>query len=160
PEGLERDIPPAAMANLLAYLRAQAPAPKPKSFPGNRPEVVRPGKDGVLTLLATTAEVHGPSLIFERQYRNLGWWQNADDHAVWTLEVPAAGAYEVWLDHAVDPGVAGNTLVLEADEVLLTAKAVSTGGWETYRDSKFGTVKLPAGRIRLTMRSQGAIKGA
>src|SRR5262249_50508581 len=35
PEGIEKDVSPEALADLLAFLRAQAPLPRPKSFPGN-----------------------------------------------------------------------------------------------------------------------------
>jgi putative membrane-bound dehydrogenase-like protein len=37
PEGLEKDLPPAEMAHLLAFLTASLPARQAKSFPGNRP---------------------------------------------------------------------------------------------------------------------------
>jgi putative heme-binding domain-containing protein len=160
PEGIEKDVSPEAMADLLAFLRSQAPLPRPKSFPGNKPEVVRAGKDGELRLTAQNAEIHGPSLVLEKQYGNLGLWQSPDDRAVWTVEVPRAGRYAVWLDHACDPSSAGNRFVLEADEVLLKAKAESTGSWDVYKQTRFGEVKLPAGRVRLTMRAEGRIRGA
>jgi len=55
PEGLEKDIPYAAMADLLAFLRGNLA--KPKNFPGNRPEPVKSNADGSMKLLAT----NGPS---------------------------------------------------------------------------------------------------
>jgi hypothetical protein len=160
PEGLEKEVSVKAMADLLAYLRARHPAVKPKSFPGNRPAPVRAEKDGSLHLRAISAEIYGPNLVLEAQYRNLGYWGHADDRAVWTVEVAKAGRYEVWLDHACDPSVAGNQFVLETVVVLLEGKVASTGSWDRYRTLKFGTVRLPAGRIRLTMRSRGAVRGA
>jgi putative heme-binding domain-containing protein len=160
PEGLEKEVSVTAMADLLAYLSAQKPAVKPKAFPGNTPALVKAGKDGTLRLLATNAEVYGPRLILEETYRNLGFWASAQDRAVWSVEVPRAGKYEVWLDHACDGSAAGNRFVIEADEVLLEGKVASTGNWDSYKRVKFGTVKLPAGRLRLTMRSRGAIRGA
>ncbi len=160
PEGLEKEVSVPAMADLLAYLSAQTPAVKPKVFPGNTPALVRAGRDGSLELLATNAEIYGPRLILEETYRNLGFWASAGDRAVWTVEVPRAGKYEVRLDHACDSSAAGNEFVLEADEVLLTGKVASTGSWDRYVTRKFGAVRLPAGRIRLTMRSRGMIRGA
>ena len=68
--------------------------------PGNKPEIIRAAADGSLTLPATAAEVYGPSLVFEEPYKNLGYWSSPDDRAVWAVEVPAAGRYEVWLDWA------------------------------------------------------------
>ena len=64
--------------------------PPPKQFPGNKPEVVRAGDDGALRLLATTARIYGPKIVFEEQYRNLGYWSSPDDYAAWSLEVPTA----------------------------------------------------------------------
>src|SRR5207245_1433271 len=51
PEGLEKEIPPRDMADLIAYLRAGIPGAGPKQFEGNRPELVRPDAKGVLRLL-------------------------------------------------------------------------------------------------------------
>ncbi len=160
PDGLEKEVSVAAMADLLAYLAARRPAAKPKKFPGNRPEVVKADEAGVLWLRATNAEIYGPSLVLEPQYGNLGYWSHADDRAVWTVAVPRAGKYEVWLNHACAPAAAGNRFVIEADEVLLSGTVASTGGWERYQRKRFGTVKLPAGRVRLTMRAQGVVRGA
>jgi putative membrane-bound dehydrogenase-like protein len=160
PEGLEKDMPVAAMADLLAFVQSQAPAARPKAFPGNKPEEVHPDKDGVLRLRAINAEIYGPSLVLEAKYGNLGWWSHADDRAVWTALVPAAGAYEVWLDHACDGGAAGNVLLLEGDKALLAVKVGSTGSWDAYRQVNAGKVKLPAGRVRLTVRSKGPVRGA
>jgi putative membrane-bound dehydrogenase-like protein len=160
PEGLEKEVSTAAMTDLLAYLKAQQPPLKPKSFPGNRPALVKADRDGTLRLRATNAEIYGPRLVLEETYRNLGFWASANDRAVWTVEIPRAGSYEVWLDHACDTGDAGNRFVIEADELLLEGKVASTGSWDTYQRRKVGTVKLPAGRLRMTVRSQGAIRGA
>jgi putative membrane-bound dehydrogenase-like protein len=160
PEGLEKDVPVAAMADLLAYLRAQAPAAPPKSFPGNKPEPVRPSADGALRLTARNAEIRGRRLVLEEKYGNLGYWCNERDRAVWTLEVAKPGRYAVWLDYACDAAAAGNRFVLEAGEELLTASVASTGSWDVYKQTRAGEVTLPAGQQRLTMRSRGPIRGA
>src|SRR5688572_29413246 len=90
PGGLGTDLSVEQMADLMTFVRATLPAPKPKSFPGNKPAVVRPGADGALRLPATAAEVYGPTLTFEERYQNLGYWGSADDRAVWTVTVPTA----------------------------------------------------------------------
>ncbi|MFO0929347.1 MAG: c-type cytochrome [Gemmataceae bacterium] len=160
PEGIEKDVSPEAMADLLAFLRSKQRTTPPKTLAGNRPEPVRPDRDGVLHLTARNAEVHGPSLIFEAKYGNLGFWSAPADRAVWTVEVPRGGKFQVWLDHACDPANAGNTFVLEADAVLLRGKVESTGTWDDYRQKSVGTLTLPAGSHRLTMRPDGALRGA
>jgi putative membrane-bound dehydrogenase-like protein len=161
PEGLEKDIAIADMADLFAFLRKHATAPKRKTFEGNSPAVVTANADGALTLLASNCEIYGRTLVLESKYGNLGYWQSEDDKAVWTVEVPKAGKYTVWLDWACDPGSAGNTFALDAgDKRLLTVKVAGTGNWDTYKYAKVGDITLEAGRQTLVVRPQGQLQGA
>src|SRR5262249_43472297 len=79
PEGFEKEVRPQDLADLFAHLRSARPLPKRKSFPGSRPEVVRPGADGSLRLLSTNCEIYGPLVVLEQQYKNLGAWSHPDD---------------------------------------------------------------------------------
>src|SRR5439155_23544882 len=74
PEGVEKDLTPRDLADLLAFLNRSAPAPKPKALAGNHPEVVASGAEGTIVLKADAAEVFGDRLTFEPQYGNLGFW--------------------------------------------------------------------------------------
>jgi putative membrane-bound dehydrogenase-like protein len=159
PEGIEKDISVAQMADLLAFLRASLPAAKRKEFPGNSPEVVRSGTDGVLVLPATACSIFGKTLVFEAGHKNLGFWGSTDDAASWAVAVPTAGKYDVTLDWACDANNAGNTFVLEAGAAKLTGKIESTGSWEVYRQAKIGTLEMVAGEQRVTLKSQGPIRG-
>jgi putative heme-binding domain-containing protein len=160
PEGLEKDITPPQMADLLAFLQANLPALKAKSFPGNNPEVIQPAKDGSLLLSASKAEIFGPSLILETKYGNLGFWSDPEDHAAWTVSVTKGGKYAVWLDWAMTPNAAGNTFILEVGTGQLIGKVASTGSWDTYKQGKVGMITLPAGQVRIMLRPQGKIHGA
>jgi hypothetical protein len=110
--------------------------------------------------LATTAKIYGPSLVFEGQYRNLGYWSSPDDHAVWSLELPKAGKYQVSLDYACDDGAAGDSFVVAIAGQTLGGRVEGTGTWDIYRSKGIGTIELPAGPADLTMRSVGRIKSA
>jgi putative heme-binding domain-containing protein len=161
PEGVERDIPPPEMADLVAFLRRSAPPPK--QVAGNRPEVVTPfAADGSLRLLATNARIYGPTLTLEEKYRNLGWWTSPEDHAVWAFELPAdgAGTYRVTLDYACAESAAGNIVLVEVAGQTLSAVVPATGSWEEFRGLNLGTVQLPAGRGELLVRSGGPIQQA
>jgi putative membrane-bound dehydrogenase-like protein len=158
PEGLEKDIAPQDMADLLAYLKGRAPSLKRKAFAGNTPEVVRPAADGSLLLTARNCVIYGSKLVFEDKYANLGYWASEDDHAVWTVDVAKAGRYVVWLDYACTDGSAGDTFQLQAGEQRLTGKIAGTGSWDDYRQTKVGEIELPAGRQRLVFRSFGKIE--
>jgi putative membrane-bound dehydrogenase-like protein len=160
PEGLENTIPIPNMADLLAFIGSSLPAQKRKEFPGNAPALVRPNTDGALVLKSTNCAIYGPSLVLEKQYGNLGWWSSADDRAVWSVDVPKAGKYAVWLDWACAPEAAGNTFVLEVGLEPLTAKVQSTESWDVYRQTRVGSIRLEAGQQQITVRSAGPIRGA
>lgn len=158
PEGLERDITPAQMADLLAFL-ASAAAP-PKAFAGNAPVTVRPDATGVLELSAENCEIRGPELAFESPFRNLGMWHTADDSATWTIELAAAGSYRAFLEYACDDGAAGNTLLIESADEPLRTRIAGTGAWSRYRLAKIGELSLSAGTSTILVRSDGPIRGA
>jgi putative membrane-bound dehydrogenase-like protein len=157
PEGLEKEIRPQDMANLIAHVRSVGAQPKRRTFAGNKPELIRPGKDGSLLLAAASSEIYGSTVVLEKQYGNLGYWSSTDDRAVWSVEVARAGRYAVWLDWACDDASAGKAFLLESGPNQLTGKVASTGSWDTYRQAKVGALVLPAGRQRVTFRSAGRI---
>jgi hypothetical protein len=158
PEGFENHLDAQAMADLIGYVTANT-AP-PKSFPGNRPALVNAESNGALRLLATQAEIYGDSLVFEEQYRNLGFWQSENDRAVWSVEVPADGVYDVWLDWAVLGRGAPNRFRLEGGGAWLEGVIPFTGSWDNYRQAGFGRVQLAAGTQRLLVRGVPPLNGA
>jgi len=160
PEGLEKDLKPQDLANLLAFLKTSAPALKRREFAGNKPDVQKPFPGGELRLDTHNAEIYGPTLVLEEKYGNLGYWQSADDHAAWEIELPKAGLWEVRFEYACDAGNAGNQFELTVAESRLTGVVASTGNWDTYRWVKIGEVSLPVGRSRLIIRPDGPLKGA
>jgi hypothetical protein len=155
PEGLENDLKPQDVADLLAYLRS---ARKSKTFAGNQPRRVAPAAGGSLRLVPADCEIYGPTLVLEKQYGNLGHWESEDDMAVWEVEVPRSGKYAVWLEWACPDTVAGNGFVLECGTERLTGKVAGTGTWDTYRKAKVGVLTLEAGARRLVMHSAGPIR--
>src|SRR5687768_265684 len=110
PEGLEKDLPPKDMADLLAFLTAIRPPPK--VFPGHTPVVVK-FDSGRFTLRAESAEIYGDGIAFESEFKNVGMWHGLNDRAEWRIETPRGGTFDVFLDFACDPGSAGNELVIE-----------------------------------------------
>jgi putative membrane-bound dehydrogenase-like protein len=156
PEGLEKDLSHQDLADVIAYLSANAP---PKAFPGNTPAVIRPA-GGRLDLLATNGAIYGGEICFEQPFRNVGFWHGADDHVVWTIELPRAGRFDVWLDWACADDSAGNAYILEGGGLTLRGKVPNTGGWDRYRQQKIGSVTLDAGSHRVILRPGGPPRGA
>lgn len=157
PEGLENDLTPEAVADVIAFVAAAGPPPK--RVEGNAPGVVEPGAGGVVTLGASRAEIYGSSLTFEPRFGNLGWWSAPDDRAAWEFEVIRPGRYEVWLDWACHDATAGNAYLLSVSGRRLGGTVAGTGDWESYRKARVGEVELPAGRHRLEVAPDGPIRG-
>ena len=153
PEGLEKDLPPQDLADVIAFVASEG-SPR-KKFAGNQPRVVTRETDGTIRLEATHCEIYGKSLVFEAKYKNLGYWMSPDDRALWTVEVPRAGRYEVRLVYACDNGTAGNSFVLKCGETQLTGKIVGTGTWDDYRTTTLGRVRLLAKRNRVLIEPVG-----
>jgi hypothetical protein len=160
PEGLEKELKPKDLADVLAFLRAARPPQKPKIFAGNNPTLIKADAKGELRLLPGNASIFGPTLELESHYGNLGNWSSPDDRAEWEVEVPRAGKFAVWFDWACARRAAGNSFVLSAGATEMTAKVASTGSWDNYKQAQVGILALEAGRRRLVMRSSGAIKVA
>lgn len=158
PVGVEKELPPQALADVIAYLGGFRPPSK--TFPGNKPELIEVRDDGSIRFPANAARIYGPSIVFEQQYGNLGYWSSPEDRAAWDFSAPATGEYEVSLDFACDASAAGNTLVLSIAGQKLSFKVPSTGSWDTYHGKQIGNVKLAKGPAELTIVSEGAINGA
>jgi putative membrane-bound dehydrogenase-like protein len=158
PEGLEKDVPPAAMADLIAYLGSVGTPPK--RLPGNAPTVTK-AADGGFTLRAADAEIRGDRITFETEFGNVGYWHGVKDHVTWRVTLTAAGEFDVHLDYACPPDSAGNPFALDGGEPTLRGKVSSTGAWSAYQTVKVGALKLPAGDSWLTLRPDAdALRGA
>jgi putative membrane-bound dehydrogenase-like protein len=159
PEGLEQDLPPQGMADVLAHIKSSAGPPKPRSFVGNAPSLVRPNSDGSLTLKASTASIGGTTMEFEVRYGNLGHWRSEDDRARWTIEGVKPGRYDVIFEWACDKPSAGNRFLLQAGTESISGVVESTGSWDKYRTGTVGTILL-AGDVRtIELRSVGGLRG-
>lgn len=158
PEGLEKDVSPQAMADLIAFLITSGP-PR-KILAGNTPAVVKPDR-GRFRMPASVAEIFGSDITFETQFQNIGYWHGVNDHVVWSVENAVAAEFDVWLDYACERGSAGNGYAIEGAFPSLNGVIDGTGDWSTYRLARLGTISLPAGNQRITMRPAGpALKGA
>ena len=155
PQGLETSLDPQALADVVSLIvQFRQPA---KPFPGNEPRLIEPsGDNGDLRLPASAASIFGPSLVFESNYGNLGFWSNIDDRAQWHIEVPAAGRYDVYLDWAVPDGTANNPYVLQIGDSQLTGQVASTGSWDQYQQARIGNLTLKAGKQIAVFRAAAA----
>ncbi|HXJ72238.1 MAG TPA: c-type cytochrome, partial [Candidatus Dormibacteraeota bacterium] len=157
PEGFEQFLKPPDLADLLAYIESAAsPA---RLFPGNRPALVKPDAAGALRLQSVNAELHGDGIAFEAHYRNIGSWSDTRARAVWTLQVPAGGSYEVWLHWACHEHEAGHRFRFQIGDASLVAAVPSTLTWDRYEARRFGRMQLPAGQWRAVFQAEPPLPG-
>jgi putative membrane-bound dehydrogenase-like protein len=158
PDGLEKEVSPEAMADLMAFLRSLGRPPK--IVAGNRPTTAKPGAEGLIRLRASECEIRGNEITFESDFHNLGMWHGEGDTASWTVEVPKDQRYRVDIIYACDNASAGNTMVIEAGDAKLTTRVAGTGRWSDYVTVKIGELDLKAGSQRVTARPGAALRGA
>jgi putative heme-binding domain-containing protein len=157
PEGLEADIPPAAMADLLVYLTSATPPAK--VVPGNTPAEVA-AQQGRLTLPAAKASIHGGDITFEPGFQNIGFWHGENDYVNWAVRLDAAATFDVYFDYACALDAAGNAFALDGTTPTVEGKVAATGEWHKYQLVKVGVVSLPAGAGKVTVRPVGPVRGA
>jgi putative membrane-bound dehydrogenase-like protein len=156
PEGLEKDLAPGDVADLVAYLSAVGPPAK--KFEGNEPATVVADYDGALWLLASNGRIYGEHIMFEQPFQNIGFWYGQQDHIAWDVEVAAAGEFEVYLNWASAADSAGNAYVIEGGMPPLQGVVESTGGFDRYQTRRVGRVSLGPGPQRIIVRPDGPLK--
>ncbi len=149
PEGLEKVLSKQDIADILSYLDTWRG--NRKSFPGNTPAIVQLLPQAAV-LSADVAEIYGSAIAFEEQHKNIGMWHAKDDYVVWNVNLPVNGAFDVWMDWACDASSAGNSFVLECGDQQISGIAESTITWANYLQKKLGTMQVPSGLQRFTMR--------
>ena len=158
PEGFEAAYTPQQMADLVAFLKSSR---QRRQFPGNTPEMIIQSSEGALMLPAHKAEIYGDQVVLETEFRNIGYWYGAGDHAVWTVQVNKPAEYDVYFDYACAAYAAGNRFVLDAGGRTVSGVVEATGGdWSRYVQTKVGTLKLDAGQHRVTVRPEGTPREA
>ena len=156
PEGLESVISVRQMPDLLAYL--QVAGEKRKVFANNRPELLQGDEEGAYRLPAASAEIYGPSIVFEQKYRNLGFWSKETDRAEWTFQTKKEGTYEVWIDWALPDKRRTSKLNLTVSTFSLSAPVPGTGSWDKYQWGRMGKVELGKGVHRAIVRIAGPLR--
>jgi hypothetical protein len=121
---------------------------------GRRPEVT-PAK-GDIRLFAKDARIHAQTMRYEPEpYKNvLGYWTNVNDWAEWTVDVPAAGVYEVEVQQGCGDGSGGAEVAVEVAGTTLRFTVQETGHFQQMIQRTIGTVKLTTGRTTLAVKPQ------
>ena len=157
PEGLETVLSPQDVADVVGYVQSIS-VPR-KRFAGNTPQVAPVRDDGSIRLFAMHAEIYGPKVVLEEKYRNLGFWSDSSDRAVWTIDAVKAGRYELHLDYACSPQTRKNRFQIRVNGQTLGGSVDFTSSWDDYRSHKVGMVELPDEPVTLSIQSDGPVNG-
>lgn len=157
PEGLEQEIAPTAMADLLAFLQSQKPVAK--KIPGNRPGVIQPETDGSIRLPANQSEIYGNEITLEPEFKNVGLWHSSNDHILWRMERIRPGRYSIELRFACADSSSGNWACIETSGQRLEFQIPATGGWDRYITREIGTLDLSTNPV-IVIRPVPPLRGA
>ena len=126
----------------------------------NHPEVVRPGPDGTVRLVAETGRAIGPGIKYMPEWKAFGWF-TAADRVEWDIEGIKNGRYDVYLEWSVSDEEAGKPFVLQIGNQKLAGQVGKTGSWETFKTQKIGTISLTADRQKIIFKPDSKFeKGA
>ncbi len=156
PEGLENDLKPDDLADLFALIAGALP--RPKTLDGNQPHTVVQAPDGSIQLTASAASVFGPTLIYELDPGNLGYWHSDRDRAVWTFHLDKSVKFTVSLHWACSDESAGSSYEIRVGRTTFRGVIAATGSWARYQSMFVGELTLAPGDHRLEMRSAGPIR--
>ena len=157
PEGLETVLSPQDVADVVGYVQSIS-VPR-KQFAGNTPRVAPVRNDNSIRLFAMHAEIYGPKVVLEERYRNLGFWSDSNDRAVWKIDAAKAGRYELHLDYACSPQSRTNRFQIRVNGQTLGGSVDFTKSWDDYRSHKVGMIELPEEPVTLSIQSDGPVDG-
>jgi hypothetical protein len=80
-------------------------------------------------------------------------WFTAADRVEWEVDVEVAGEYNAQLVWSVSDEESGKQFILEAGNQKLIGTIVPSGSWETFKTKNVGSIKLKAGRQKITFKS-------
>ncbi len=149
--------PPAGPKKLLVLDLDAAP----RAF--NDKVVAVQDEDGVISLPAKFATVHGEKLRFEPQpHKNtVGYWAVEKDFAEWHCNVAQAGWYDVEILQGCGKGHGGSAVELRVADQRLSFKVQETGHFQNFRWRHLGHVQLQkADNVLLQLIPQEKVAGA
>jgi len=104
--------------------------------------VIKPDKNGTITLSAETAELFGPQIQLEAQGNepNIGFWDNPTANASWKAEIFKTGKYKIQCSIATTHNDTAITIELQNQQIQ--AKPEFTGNWAVFKTNDIGSVSI------------------
>jgi putative membrane-bound dehydrogenase-like protein len=155
PDGLENDLQPQNVADIVAFVTSAGQLPK--SLDGNNPTIVVPDHNGIVWLTASNAEIYGGDVTFESTYNNIGYWHDEGDHVDWKVKLPNDNVYDIYMEWASTVESAGSQISVEGGASPVKASIESTAGYERYNVRLIGKIMLASGECRIVVHSDGPL---
>lgn len=132
--------------------------------PEVEPLVVRPDERGIIHLPALYAQLHGRHGQRMRQGSfqhivHIENWTNPNDFLLWEFELPRKGEYVVKVTYSCAPRHGGSIMLLSGGKEEVEFKVKSTGGWERFKETKVGRIRLPKGPNTITLKASSIRRG-
>lgn len=157
PEGLEENLSPDQLADVIAFVQSNAPVAK--QFKGNAPARVLADAAGHYALTAENSAIYGgPEMEYRPRFGAIGGWSTPADHAEWQVEVAAAGDYAVEMTWTSPLSAKDSPWKLTCGAATLEGVLPTTGGYENFVLRELGTLRLEAGVQTLTFAPTSAVK--
>jgi arylsulfatase A-like enzyme len=141
----------------LKSVDAQMNQPNPKYVPNPQ------AADGIVTLPAKTADVHGLQLRFEPSpHKNtLGCWFRVEDSASWEFEVTKPGTFRVEVLQGCGTGQGGSTVEVTVAGQTNSFVVEDTGHFQNFKSRDIGSVRIDkSGRFTLAIQPKTKAKAA
>ena len=148
-DGLHIQLPAASYSEIATVLKVTGS--NLRDFPTPVAAAPAPAKPivadeaGTFALEASSAQTHGDGIQVEGEgaNSNLGYWDNADDWASWSVNFKAAGTYEVTATVSAMSNETAFEFAIGTSH--LTGKVPMTGDWANYKQISLGTITVPKG---------------
>ncbi len=125
-------------------------------------KAVLAGADGIVSMHASNAVVHGTTLRYEPQTNKLclGFWTKAEDWAEWKFEINKPGDYVVEIWQGCGTGNGGSDVITEIAGKSFPWMVEDTGGFQKFVPRRVGTVALKAGTHTVAVKPQNRKRAA
>ncbi len=119
-------------------VNAEMPIPNPDYSP------ITQDDEGIVTLPARRADIHGIMLRFEPlPHKNtVGFWVRPDDWVSWDFQLHKPGEYDVELLQGCGTGSGGSQIEIRIGEKSFTTEVVETGGFQQFVPRTVGSFRL------------------
>lgn len=118
-------------------------------------ELLTANSDGTYELSAKSATARGGMLRYEPDRDCLGYWRKKGDYAEWLIDLPKAGNFKVEIEFACKTEDAGGEFTVQFGENEHVHSTVeSTKTWTDYLQKELASIKLEAGKQRVSILSQ------